>query len=141
MAKNISLLGADYPDVPAVDLPKTGGGTARFVDADDFTTYSTLTVQYDDEKLEGVSAYKCGKMVIGAYTIKSGVLSGGYNAISFSITGITWKVFPVVQIVTKSTSDDNKNIYTKITSSSGIQLRAESSNSSSVDCYFIGMAE
>ena len=34
MAKNISLLGANYPDVPAVDLPQTGGGTARFVDAD-----------------------------------------------------------------------------------------------------------
>lgn len=33
MAQNITLLGADYPDVPAVDLPKTGGGTARFVDA------------------------------------------------------------------------------------------------------------
>lgn len=35
MAKNISLLGADYPDVPAVVLPKTGGGSAMFVDADD----------------------------------------------------------------------------------------------------------
>ena len=32
MAKNITLLGASYPDVPAVDLPQTGGGTARFVD-------------------------------------------------------------------------------------------------------------
>ena len=27
---NISLFGANYTDVPAVDLPKTGGGTARF---------------------------------------------------------------------------------------------------------------
>lgn len=33
MAQNITLLGANYPDVPAVDLPKTGGGTARFSDA------------------------------------------------------------------------------------------------------------
>lgn len=32
MAQNISLLGADYPDVPAVQLPKTGGGTATFYD-------------------------------------------------------------------------------------------------------------
>lgn len=37
MAKNISLLGADYPDVPAVQLPKTGGGTALFTDIDDTT--------------------------------------------------------------------------------------------------------
>ena len=32
MAQSISLLGADYPDVPAVQLPKTGGGTATFYD-------------------------------------------------------------------------------------------------------------
>ena len=33
MAQNITLLGASYSDVPAVMLPKTGGGTARFDDA------------------------------------------------------------------------------------------------------------
>lgn len=33
MAQSITLLGATYNDVPAVDLPKTGGGTARFYDA------------------------------------------------------------------------------------------------------------
>lgn len=33
MSKNISFMGADYSDVPAVILPKTGGGTARFDDA------------------------------------------------------------------------------------------------------------
>lgn len=32
MAQNITLLGASYSDVPAVLLPKTGGGTARFTD-------------------------------------------------------------------------------------------------------------
>lgn len=32
MSQNITLLGVDYPTVPAVDLPKTGGGTARFYD-------------------------------------------------------------------------------------------------------------
>lgn len=35
MAQSITLLGATYNDVPAVDLPKTGGGTARFWDATD----------------------------------------------------------------------------------------------------------
>ena len=33
MAKNITLMGASYSDVPAVVLPQTGGGTARFDDA------------------------------------------------------------------------------------------------------------
>lgn len=32
---DIELLGATYPDVPAVDLPKSGGGTARFYDPDE----------------------------------------------------------------------------------------------------------
>lgn len=32
MAQNITLLGASYTDVPAVELPKTGGGTATFTD-------------------------------------------------------------------------------------------------------------
>ena len=29
---DIELMGATYPDVPAVDLPKSGGGTSRFYD-------------------------------------------------------------------------------------------------------------
>ena len=33
MAKNITLMGASYSDVPAVVLPQTGGGIARFDDA------------------------------------------------------------------------------------------------------------
>ena len=37
MAQNISLLGANYSDVPAVQLPKTGGGTASFTDVTDTT--------------------------------------------------------------------------------------------------------
>lgn len=39
MAQNITLLGASYSDVPAVLLPKTGGGTARFTD----TSVTTAT--------------------------------------------------------------------------------------------------
>ena len=35
MAKTITLLGATYPDVPAVSLPKSGGGTALFMDVDE----------------------------------------------------------------------------------------------------------
>lgn len=33
MAQAITILGASYTQVPAVTLPKTGGGTARFTDA------------------------------------------------------------------------------------------------------------
>ncbi len=37
MAQNITLLGAQYSAVPAVTLPKTGGGTASFTDVTDTT--------------------------------------------------------------------------------------------------------
>ena len=37
MAQNITLLGASYSNCPAVQLPKTGGGTATFTDVTDTT--------------------------------------------------------------------------------------------------------
>ena len=37
MPQDITLAGASYSDVPAVELPKTGGGTASFVDITDTT--------------------------------------------------------------------------------------------------------
>ena len=44
MAQSITLLGATYSDVPAVDLPKTGGGTARFMDVTDTTAIASNVV-------------------------------------------------------------------------------------------------
>ena len=44
MAKNVTIMGANYPDVPAVQLPQTGGGTAVFYDitvVDDLNSSST----------------------------------------------------------------------------------------------------
>lgn len=37
MAQNVTVQGASYSDVPAVALPKTGGGTATFTDVTDTT--------------------------------------------------------------------------------------------------------
>lgn len=37
MSQNITLMGASYTAVPAVTLPKTGGGTATFTDVNDTT--------------------------------------------------------------------------------------------------------
>ena len=37
MSQNITLMGANYSAVPAVTLPKTGGGTASFTDVTDTT--------------------------------------------------------------------------------------------------------
>lgn len=37
----ITIWGANYSDVPAVNLPKTGGGTAKFIDEEEIITYYT----------------------------------------------------------------------------------------------------
>lgn len=38
---NVTLWGSSYTQVPAIDVPKTGGGTARFIDEDEIITYYT----------------------------------------------------------------------------------------------------
>lgn len=58
---NITLLGASYVDVPAVDLPQTGGGTVRFYEDEpsDLTTKTiTLNGTYsaEDDSADGYSA-------------------------------------------------------------------------------------
>lgn len=64
MAQNITLLGASYSNVPAVQLPKTGGGTARFDDAS-VTTATAADVA-------------SGKIFLAANgTITTGTNSGG----------------------------------------------------------------
>ena len=45
MAQNITFLGAEYSDVPAVTLPKTGGGTATFIDVTDTTATASDVFQ------------------------------------------------------------------------------------------------
>lgn len=45
MAQDITLMGASFSDVPAVDLPKTGGGTARFTDVSDTTATASDVAQ------------------------------------------------------------------------------------------------
>lgn len=64
MAQNITFLGASYQDVPAVTLPKTGGGTARFTD----TTPTTAT---DSDVASGKIYFKAD----GSQS--SGTASGG----------------------------------------------------------------
>ena len=45
MAQNITLMGASYTAVPAVQLPKTGGGTARFDDCTVTTATASDVIQ------------------------------------------------------------------------------------------------
>lgn len=54
MAQNITLLGASYSDVPAVILPKTGGGSARFDDVSgDSVVAAAMLSGYTAHKADG----------------------------------------------------------------------------------------
>lgn len=66
MAQNITLMGASYSAVPAVLLPKTGGGTAQFDD----TTDADATAS--DIK-QGKTAYVNGVKLTGTGSGGSGV--------------------------------------------------------------------
>lgn len=72
MAQNITLMGASYSNVPAVTLPKTGGGTARFDDA----SVTTATA----------SDVASGKVFLASNgTITTGTASGGVDAPTFTV--------------------------------------------------------
>ena len=68
MAQDISLLGANYPDVPAVVLPKTGGGSARFTDVGDTTAlpedvaYGKVFYDSSGSRSVGTNGYSTGSL-------------------------------------------------------------------------------
>lgn len=65
MAQNVVINGVTYQSVPEVDIPKSGGGTAKFVDTSDATLTS------GDELLNNVTAYANGVKVTGNIASKS----------------------------------------------------------------------
>lgn len=88
MAKNITLLGASYSDVPAVTLPQTGGGTATFYDDVGSQTY-TQNGTYD---VTGLATAVVNVSGGGGKNVQ--VYSGmDYaNATSYTATDVTLKV-------------------------------------------------
>ena len=97
MAQNITLLGASYSEVPAVTLPKTGGGTARFDDASITTatasdvasgkvflasdgTITTGTASGGSAVIEALSVTQNG-----TYTAPTGV--DGYSPVTVNVSG------------------------------------------------------
>lgn len=93
MAQNITLMGASYSAVPAVTLPKTGGGTASFTDVTDTTAAA-----------EDVATGKYFYTAAGVRT--QGTNSGG---------GGTSKNAQVVQGTTRTTSSTQTAIGAEMT--------------------------
>ena len=82
MAQNITLLGASYSTVPAVTLPKTGGGTASFPDVTDTTA--------------AASDVASGKYFYTAAGVRTqGTASGGGGSVQFDTKTVTASNYPV----------------------------------------------
>lgn len=77
MAQNITLMGASYSDVPSVELPKTGGGTAEFFDA--------RTVTYNLSGGASVSAGPDNAIAGQGFTVKLKA-PAGYTLSNVSVT-------------------------------------------------------
>lgn len=88
MAKNITLLGASYSDVPAVTLPKTGGGTATFYDDVGSQTY-TQNGTYD---VTGLATAVVNVSGGGGKNIQAYMGMDYANATSYTATDVTLKV-------------------------------------------------
>ena len=66
MAQNVVINGVTYSDVPEVDIPLSGGGTAEFYDTSD------ATLDSGDKMLSGNTAYADGVKYTGTIASKTG---------------------------------------------------------------------
>lgn len=65
MAQNVIINGVTYPNVPKVQIPKSGGGTASFDDTAD------ATLDNGNKMLSGNTAYANGVKYTGSIASKS----------------------------------------------------------------------
>ena len=93
MSQNISLLGATYSAVPAVTLPKQGGGTATFTDVTDTTAeaadVSNTKYFYNaqGQRVQGTNSGGGSSKNVQIYAGR-----GESNQTSYTATDVTLKV-------------------------------------------------
>ena len=101
MAQNVTVQGASYADVPAVVLPKTGGGTASFTDVSDTTAAA-------GDVLAGEYFYTAaGVRTLGTgYSVTSVNTQTGAVVLGAGDVGAT----PVTTKVTKTSADTSQTL-------------------------------
>ena len=114
MAQNITLLGASYSAVPAVKLPKTGGGTADFTDVSD-TTAAAADVASGKYfyTSAGVRTQGTASGGGGGATIKTATATPSSNSTSISFSNLSAKplAFSVVSTGDISRSSSSTTRY------------------------------
>ena len=75
MAQSVVINSVTYPDVPSVQIPKSGGGTATFYDTSGASSVSAGDV------LSGVKVYGSSGEVVGSMT-DNGSLSGTIGTVN-----------------------------------------------------------
>ena len=75
----ITLLGASYTDVPAVDLPQTGGGTVRFYESGGTpsATQHTILFEFEDTTTATITAYYDSTFISDAIKATTPTTYGG----------------------------------------------------------------
>ena len=128
MAQNITLLGASYSNVPAVTLPKTGGGTASFTDVTDTTATASDVASgkyfYDASgtRTQGTSSGGGGISVddIARNLAPSGAIMLGSNVTEVSKYAFARK--PITSVVGESVTSILENAFYYCTSLTSISF-------------------
>lgn len=79
MAQNVVINGVTYQDVPEVDIPKSGGGTAKFYDTAGASSVTAADV------LSGVTVYGANGSITGSMP-DNGSTSGTISTKSGTVT-------------------------------------------------------
>lgn len=116
---NITLLGASYADVPAVDLPQTGGGSVRFYESGGTpsATQHTILFEFEDSTTTTITAYWDGTFISDAIRATTPAAYDGKTVQQASLDGVVWYQRPtevwetVYNVSNKSPNSDTPYNY------------------------------
>lgn len=144
MPKNITLMGASFSDVPAVDLPQTGGGTARFIDPSPTTAIDSDVasgkIYYKSDGTQSVGTAAAGQAIVitdetdshgGTIRHINGIVVSGTKSITANGTGIDVTEYASVDVAvptggTPRTSSDLTVSGATVTAPAGTYATAAS---------------
>lgn len=89
---NITLMGASYTDVPAVDLSQTGGGTVRFYEngGTPSATQHTILFEFEDTTTATITVYYDSAFISNAITATTPTTYDSKTVQEASLDGTAW---------------------------------------------------